>query len=166
MYKVFLSSLLYLSFSANVYAQITYHPQNKPTKAEGETDKLIRACVTSVQTEAGLGDDFSFIEWISTISYYNRLMVDRATSGFVDKIAQQKANVATLTGLANTCEALKIVKVELTLLNKQYSKVKTGDEENSDGKAKMDLDTSREMLKITDKINQKLKITRRITRIK
>lgn len=153
------------TFFANAQ-KITYHPNNRPTKVEGEFDKTVRACVTEPY-ETLQGEAFSFADWLCTVLHYNSLMVNRMTSGFVDKIAAQRARALEVSRLAQTCDVLKPAKAELTKIGEIYEKkVKTGEEENSDGKAKMDLDTAKELIKLTTKALEKLKVTRRITDIR
>ncbi len=165
MNRFILSFAFCVSMASFATAQITYHPSNRPTKAEGEFDKNVRTCVTS-DTSAIAGDKFSFADWICTIQLYNRLMTERVTSGFTDKIAAEKARAMEIGKLAQTCDALKAAKSELASISKIYDKnVKTGDEENSDGKTKIDLASAKELLKLSNKVLEKLKITRRITRI-
>jgi|GEM_PF-3017717 len=165
MHRIILSFLFCVGIASFATAQTTYHPNNRPTKAEGEFDKTVQTCVTAEYPVLSEGA-FSFAEWISTVSFYNRLMTEQVTSGFVGKIAEQRDRAMEVGKLAQTCAALKPAKAELAKISKLFEKnVKTGDEENSDGKPKMDFNTAKELLKLSGDVAKKLKITRKITRI-
>lgn len=156
-----------VAFSCFATAQkITYHPNGKPTKAEGEVDNTVRICITDEYTTLQ-GEKFSFLDWICTIQHYNKLMTDRMTSGFTTKIAEQRARALEMAKLAQSCAALKPIQKELAKIGEIYEKnIKTGEEENSDGKAKVDFDSAKELLKNSTKALEKLKISRKITDIR
>lgn len=164
----FILSLIFcvaLGYAATAQ-KITYHPAGKPTKAEGEFDKTVKDCITDEHSTLQ-GETYSFLDWVCTIQHYNKLMTDRMTSGFVNKIAEQRERAMQVAKLALACPALKAVKAELISIGEIFEqKVKTGEEENSDGKAKIDFDSAKAILKLTNKILEKLKINRKITDIR
>ena len=167
MQRFLLVAVCCVAFSCFAMAQkITYHPNGKPTKAEGEFDSAVRTCITDEYTTLQ-GENFSFLDWVCTIQHYNKLMTDRMTSGFTTKIAEHRDRAIEIGKLAQSCATLKIAQKELAKIAEIYEKdVKTGEEENSDGKAKIDFDSSKEILKNCTKALEKLKINRKITDIR
>jgi hypothetical protein len=154
-----------IAFTSFATAQkITYHPQGRPTQVERDFDKTVRSCIAEAH-EALQDENFSFADWLCTVKHYNEQMVARMTSGFTMKIASEKERANQVAILASTCDALKPAQAELKAIAKAYQKVQTGEEENVDGKAKVELDTAKELVKLTTKALEKLKINRKITRI-
>lgn len=167
MQRFLFTTIFCVAFSCFAIAQkITYHPNGKPTKAEGEFDNTVRTCITDEYTTLQ-GENFSFLDWICTVQHYTKLMTDRMTSGFTVKIAEQQERALEVAKLAKSCAALKPVQKELSQIAEIYKeKVKTGEEENSDGKAKIDFDAAKDILNYTKKVLEKLKINRKITDIR
>jgi hypothetical protein len=166
-----LSYLIILLFFVQTNAQkLTYHPEHKPIKAETALDTEVRACTAE---GVNLSTDFSISDWSALLHYYNTKMIQRLSSENVDKIANERKVVETLSALSATCPALAKAKDEIATIKKIFDK-KIMDESNKansgvfdddERKVKMEKGDAEDLLKQLEKFRKKLGITRVVIRV-
>jgi hypothetical protein len=166
-----LTYALILLFLGQTYAQkLTYHPENKPTKAETALDTQVKACTAE---GANLPTDFSLADWSAILHYYNTKMIQRLSSENVDKIANERKTVEAISILSATCPALAKAKDEITAIKKIFDKkimdesneANTGVFDDDERKVKMEKGDAEDLLKQLEKFRKKLAITRVVIRI-
>lgn len=170
MKKIILISILSAFITTFTQAQMTYDTKNRPTKIEKELDTQIQNCVKS---NAILEQDFQMSDWAAKLHFYAKKTVQRASSEYVEQIADEKKKVIELANLSNSCEQLKKAKPELDELKKLFEKKIKDGSEGADvfadgkgtGKASMHKKDAEDMIKILDKLRKKLSITQVIVRL-
>ena len=163
-------SFLGLWFPLQGKAQVSYHPDFPPSSAENQLDSEVKSCLGDHQQFKGA---FSFSDWIALQHFYNRKLVQRLSSEHVEKIGAFKPQVEALAGLAQNCPALKSVLKDINTLQKLYSTQvtvekstqSTGLFEDEESKVSLKKGTAESLFNALEKIQKKLKISRRVIRV-